>query len=80
MVVKTTTQGRPKNSSGPSPAAIAAAAIAAVIALCALIWAIAHMEAYEPRWVLSARHGIAEAGLRASATFAELLDWARLGR
>ena len=38
------------------------------------------MQAYEPRWVLSMRHSMDEAGMRASATFAELKDWARLGR
>jgi hypothetical protein len=38
------------------------------------------MQAYEPRWVLSMRHSMGEAGMRASATFDELKDWARLGR
>jgi hypothetical protein len=59
---------------------VAAAIIAGLIALCALAWGVARMEAYEPRWMLSARHSMAEAGMHASATYAELRDWARLGR
>ena len=65
---------------GPSTAAVVVAVIAGLIALCALIWGIARMQAYEPRWVLSMRHSMGEAGMRTSATFDELKDWARLGR
>jgi hypothetical protein len=43
-------------------------------------WALARVAAYEPRWTLSLRHSLAEAGHRASATWAELGDWIRLGR
>jgi len=63
-----------------SGAAIAAAVIAALIALSCLAWGIARMSAFEPRWTLSLRHAIAEAGFRASVTLAEFGDWARLGR
>ena len=50
-----------------------------LVALC-LAWALARAYAWEPRWALALRHSIAEAGFRASATWRELGDWARLGR
>jgi hypothetical protein len=62
-----------------SNAAIAAVAIAAIVIVCCLAWGIVRMTAFEPRWMQSLRHSIAEAGLRASATWAEFSDWARLG-
>lgn len=76
----TSARGHAPSSSSPSTAAIVLAVFAGLLALCALIWGIARMQAYEPRWVLSMRHSMAEAGMRASATFDELKDWARLGR
>ena len=63
-----------------SAGAIAIAAVAAVIAIGCLAWAIARRRAFEPRWMLSLRHTLAEAGLRASETWAEFGDWIRLGR
>ncbi|HSZ14057.1 MAG TPA: hypothetical protein VK790_08470 [Solirubrobacteraceae bacterium] len=59
--------------------AIALAALGALVALACLVWAFARLLAFEPRWTLSARHAIAEAGFRASATWAEFSDWARMG-
>jgi hypothetical protein len=59
--------------------AIAIAAVGAVIVLACLAWALARTLAFEPRWTLSLRHAVAEAGFRASATWAEFSDWARLG-
>jgi hypothetical protein len=67
-------------SSKLSDADIAVAVLAGLIALACLVWGVARMLAYEPRWTLSLRHSLAEAGFRASATWAELSDWARLGR
>ena len=55
------------------------AVIAALIALLCLLWALARMLAFEPRWSLSLRHAVAEAGFRAPAPWAEFRDWARLG-
>lgn len=63
-----------------STPAIVAAAIAALLALSCAVWGIARMQSYEPRWTLSLRHALAEASFRASATWAEFSDWARLGR
>jgi hypothetical protein len=69
------------SSSGKlSNGAIAAVAIAALMIVCCLVWGIVRMSAFEPRWMQSLRHSIAEAGFRASATWAEFSDWARLGR
>lgn len=56
------------------------AAVAALVALLCLVWAAARMLAFEPHWTLSVRHAMAEAGFRASATWAEFSDWARLGQ
>jgi hypothetical protein len=63
-----------------SNAAIAAVAIAAIVVVCCLAWAVVRMTAFEPRWTQSLRHSLAEAGFRASAMLAEFGDWARLGR
>jgi|GEM_PF-2977087 hypothetical protein len=71
---------QPSHAGGTSGAAIALALAAALVALCAAAWAVARMTAWEPRWTLSLRHSMAEAGHRASATWAELGDWIRLGR
>jgi hypothetical protein len=68
------------SSGNVSGAAIAAAAVAALVALGCLAWALARMSAFEPRWTLSLRHAVAEAGFRASAMWAEFSDWVRLGR
>jgi hypothetical protein len=67
-------------SSGPSTPAILAAVVAALLALGCALWAVARLQAFEPHWTLSLRHTLAEAGFRASATWAEFSDWARLGR
>jgi hypothetical protein len=83
--VKAVIAGQPathtaKHSESLSAAAIAAAVIAAVLVLACIAWALARRRAFEPHWLLSLRHAMAEAGFRASATWAEFSDWARLGR
>ncbi len=67
-------------ASKPSDATIALAALGVLLLLGCIVWACARLVAYEPRWTLSLRHSVAEAGFRASATWAEFSDWARLGR
>jgi hypothetical protein len=62
-----------------STAAIVAAAVAALLVLACIGWALARRRAFEPHWLLSLRHAMAEAGFRASATWAEFSDWVRLG-
>jgi hypothetical protein len=66
-------------SGGLSAAAIAIAVIAALVALGAAAWGLARRRAFEPHWTLSARHAMAEAGYRASSTWAEFSDWIRVG-
>lgn len=67
-------------SSKLSTPAIALATLGGLLALLCLAWAIARARAYEPHWVRSLRHSLAEGGFRASATWAEFSDWARLGK
>ncbi len=74
------THARAKPSSKLSTAAIVAAAVAALLALGCAAWGLARRRAFEPHWLLSLRHAMAEAGFRTSATWAEFADWARLGR
>jgi hypothetical protein len=62
-----------------STEAIVLAAIAALAVLACAAWAFARSRAYEPQWMLSLSHAMAEAGFRVSATWAEFWDWARLG-
>ncbi|MGO9490124.1 MAG: hypothetical protein ACLQBB_14005 [Solirubrobacteraceae bacterium] len=66
-------------SGGLSALAILAAVVGGLILLACLVWAIFRMRAYEPSWLLALRHSLAEAGFRASATWAEFTDWVRLG-
>jgi len=68
------------HSSKLSTAAIALAALGALLALICLAWALARARAYDPHWARSLRHSLAEGGFRASATWAEFSDWARLGK
>ncbi|MGA2452692.1 MAG: hypothetical protein ABSG93_04165 [Solirubrobacteraceae bacterium] len=68
------------HTGGLSTGDIAIAAVAALVALLCLAWGVARLLTFEPHWTLSLRHALAEAGFRASATWAEFSDWARLGR
>jgi hypothetical protein len=68
-----------QSNSHLSAGAIVIAALAALLVLACAAWALARRRAYEPRWWLSLRHALAEAGFRASATWAEFTDWLRLG-
>jgi hypothetical protein len=62
-----------------STEAIVIAALAALLALGCIAWGVGRLSSFEPRWAQSLRHAMAEAGFRASATWAEFSDWARLG-
>jgi cobalamin biosynthesis Mg chelatase CobN len=79
LTVHAVTRTPAKHSETLSPAAIAAVAVAAVLLLACLGWALARRRAFEPHWLLSLRHAMAEAGFRLSATWAEFTDWSRLG-
>jgi hypothetical protein len=55
--------------------------VLALLALAALALAGAvRVLAWEPAWLLRARHASAEAGWRAGNTWSEFSDWVRLGR
>jgi hypothetical protein len=71
--------GSSQHSSTLSTGAIVAVIVAAVLVLACIAWALARRRAFEPHWLLSLRHAMAEAGFRASATWAEFTDWVRLG-
>jgi hypothetical protein len=71
--------GHATGHEGLSAGEIAIAGVAALLILGCAAWAIARRRALEPRAILSLRHAIAEAGLRASTTWAEFTDWLRLG-
>ena len=62
-----------------SALAIVIAAVGAALVLACAAWGLARRRAVEPRWWLSFQHTTAEAGYRASSTWAEFTDWARLG-
>lgn len=62
-----------------STGAIVVAVVAALLVLACIGWALARRRAFEPHWLLSLRHAMAEAGFRVSATWAEFADWVRLG-
>jgi hypothetical protein len=63
-----------------STGALIAAALAALLIVLCVAWALARWFAYEPRWSVSLRHALAEAGWRLSASWDEFADWARIGR
>jgi len=77
---RTHTRAHSSGSGHVSTEAVVLAAIAALLLLACAAWAFARSRAYEPHWLISMRHAMAEAGFRMSATWAEFTDWARLGR
>jgi hypothetical protein len=74
------TPAHASDSGHVSTEAVVLAAIAALLLLACAVWAFARSRAYEPHWLVSLRHAMAEAGFRTSATWAEFTDWARIGR
>jgi hypothetical protein len=77
-VVGVTRKAR-RSSTRLSPGALALAVLGALLALGCIVWALARWLALEPRWTVSLMHSLREASYRASATWAEFTDWARLG-
>jgi hypothetical protein len=73
-------RSKPKKSSGGlSTLALALAALGALLVLACLAWALARWLALEPRWATATMYSLREATYRASATWAEFSDWARIG-
>jgi len=54
--------------------------LAGLALLLGLVWALGRFLAFDPPWLAAGRHATAEAGWRASASWAEFTDWVRLGR
>jgi cobalamin biosynthesis Mg chelatase CobN len=75
-----TTQHTRAGSKRLSTGAIIAAVLATLLIVACLAWGAARWFAYEPRWIVSLRHSLAEAGWRLSASWDEFSDWARIGR
>ncbi|HEY5194363.1 MAG TPA: hypothetical protein VIJ39_10900 [Solirubrobacteraceae bacterium] len=63
-----------------STLALALAILGALLILGCIVWALGRWLALEPRWTVSLMHSLREASYRASATWAEFADWARIGR
>jgi len=78
-VVLHSTAQHAAHTGGLSNVALAAVALAALVVVLCVVWGLARMLAWEPRWAQSLRHAVAEASFRASATWDEFSDWARLG-
>jgi hypothetical protein len=62
-----------------SAGALALAILGALLVLGCIVWALGRWLALEPRWAISLTHSLREASYRASETWAEFSDWARLG-
>ena len=72
---------RDDDAGGDVPAPLVALAVlAALLALSALIWGVFRFFAWEPRWLLGARHAVAEAGWRTGGAWADFTDWLRSRR
>jgi hypothetical protein len=66
---------------GDDDAALVALIVAGgLLLLGALVWALFRFFAWEPRWLLGARHAVGEAGWRASGAWADFTDWLRSRR
>jgi hypothetical protein len=68
------------SAKGLSAGALALAILGALLVLGCIVWALGRWLALEPRWAISLTHSLREAFYRASETWAEFGDWARLGR
>jgi hypothetical protein len=59
---------------------LALAGLLALMALGAIVYSVIRFTGWEPAWAPRARHAAAEAGWRASSTWAEFTDFVRFGR
>lgn len=80
FLAATATTAHGTSSGGLPAAAVVLIVLAGLLLLACAVWGFAQARAWEPRWSLALRHAITEAGFRASATWREFEDWARLGR
>ena len=71
----------PRTSDADAPVPLIALAIIGGLLLLALLaWAVARWLALSPRWAVSTRHAIGEAGWRTSGAWSEFADWVRTRR
>lgn len=75
-IVRTALAADESGAGTPAPV-VALGALGAIIALGGLLYALAHLFAWDPRWARDLRHAVAEAGWRTGNTWAEFADWAR---
>ncbi len=77
----TTGAATPARDDGDDDAALVALIVAGgLLLLGAAVWALFRLFAWEPRWLLGARHAVGEAGWRASGAWADFTDWLRSRR
>ncbi len=72
--------GRRDGGDSDDAALIALVALGGLLLLGALVWALFRFFAWEPRWLLGARHAVAEAGWRTGGAWADFTDWLRSRR
>jgi hypothetical protein len=68
------------DSGDQSAAVVLLVIVALVLVVGAIVYAVVTWRAEEPEWLLRARHATGEAGWRISNTWAEFVDFLRLGR
>lgn len=79
--IETAARGAREGGASGTPAPLLVLAIVGgLLALAAAGWGAARWWAWEPRWLVRARHAGAEAGWRAGGLWGEFTDWVRLGR
>jgi hypothetical protein len=72
---------RDKDSGSDIPAPLVALIVTGgLLALSLLVWGLFRFFAWEPRWLLDARHAVAEAGWRTGGAWADFTDWLRTRR
>jgi hypothetical protein len=72
---------RERDAGSDPPAPLVALAVAGgLLALSLLVWGLFRFFAWEPRWLLAARHAVAEAGWRTGGAWADFTDWLRSRR
>lgn len=72
--------GGDSDDDGPPAWLVGVIVLGALAVLALVLWGLARMTAWEPRWLPAARHSLGEAGYRTSAGWAEFRDWLRFRR
>ena len=75
-----TTPAGTGTDAGDRAAILLLLAVAVLVVLGAILWALARWQAWEPLWLARWRHATGEAGWRAGNAWSEFTDWLRLGR